>query len=455
MPWNNKPLWMLAWPIMIEMFLQFAIGIADTLMVSRISDHAVAVVGISNQFFMSAIVLFMLITSGAGIVIAQHIGAKRENEARTAAVMAVQLTLVPGAILSVALYMGAGRIAAWLQIPAELLALANTYISVVGSGTVLTALMLALSTIIRNTGNTKGPMVVALGMNAVHVVLNYLFIFGALGFPEWGLYGVALSTVISRGLAIVPLLYLLRRSFAKPVGWGDAGLFSGPLLKEMLRIGWPASLNGASWTFSQMTIFALIATMGAVALTTRTYMNTLESFCFLCGMALSMAAQIRIAQQYGAGRLEDAYRGAWEALRSGLCVVVVNTVLLVILCGPILRFFTGDRQVVALGTTVLLMNVLLQPAKMFSNAFISALSAIGDTRFIAAVGISSMWTVSVGLTFFLGMELGWGLIGAYIAMLLDEIVRSTCYIARWRSKKRLWQLNGSVKTVHFSLDRRI
>ncbi|WP_028552937.1 MATE family efflux transporter [Paenibacillus sp. UNC451MF] len=455
MPWNHRSLWALAWPIMIEMFLQFMIGIADTLMVSCISDHAVAVVGISNQFFMSAIVLFMLITGGAGIVIAQKLGARQEQEARTAAVMTVQLTFIIGTLVSLLLYTGAGRIAAWLQIPGELQPLAVTYITVVGSGTMLTSLMLALSTIIRNTGNTKGPMVISLGMNTFHVCLNYLFIFGALGFPEWGLYGVGLSTVISRGIAVILLLVLLRRSFAIPIGWRDVRLFSIPILKDILRIGWPVSLNGASWTFSQISIFAIIASMGALQLATRTYMNTLESFCFLCGMSLSMAAQIRIAQQYGAGQLGEVYRGAWEALRSGLFVVILNTILLVILCSPILHFFTTNQDVIALSSAVLLMNLLLQPAKMFSNAFISSLSAIGDTRFIAVVGISSMWAVSVGLTFVLGVELGWGLYGVYTAMIADELVRSTCYIVRWRSKRRLWDLDRSVKSVHFSLDRRM
>jgi Na+-driven multidrug efflux pump len=73
---KNMTLWSLSWPVMIEMFLQFAIGTADTLMVSRISDDAVAVVGFANQFFNAVMILFMLVASGAGILIAQRMGAR-------------------------------------------------------------------------------------------------------------------------------------------------------------------------------------------------------------------------------------------------------------------------------------------------------------------------------------------------------------------------------------------
>ncbi|CAG7615433.1 MATE family efflux transporter [Paenibacillus allorhizosphaerae] len=431
-------LWVLAWPIMIEMLLQFMIGTADTLMVSRISDHAVAVVGISNQFFMSAIILFMMITSGAGVLIAQKIGAGQEQDARTVAVMTLQITFGLGIIVSAFLYFGAHLVSAWLQIPMELQPLAVTYISVVGSGTMFTSLMLALSTIIRNTGNTKSPMYISIGMNIVHVFFNYLFIFGALGFPQWGLYGVALSTVMSRGLAVIVLLYVLRSAFSEPIKRRDYNLFRWPLLKEVLRIGWPMSINGASWTFSQITIFALIASIGATELAARTYLNTLESFCFLLGMSLSMAGQIQIAQLYGAARLSETYETAWRVLRTGLAVVMVNTVLLVAFGRVILQWFTSDNDILVLGVSVLLMNLILQPAKMVCNTFISSLSAIGDTRFIAVVGVSSMWAVSVGLTYVFGISLHWGLLGIYAAMTLDEYVRGALYIMRWRQKRAMW-----------------
>ena len=98
-------------------------------------------------------------------------------------------------------------IASILQ-PEHLLPLAGTYISIVGGGMVLIAMMATMSTVIRNTGNTRAPMYVAIGMNIIHVIMNYGFIFGAFGFPQWGLTGVAISTVVSRARCALTAVYI-------------------------------------------------------------------------------------------------------------------------------------------------------------------------------------------------------------------------------------------------------
>ncbi|MGV2788400.1 MATE family efflux transporter, partial [Clostridium perfringens] len=95
---NKFTLWVLAWPIFIELFLQFLLGAVDTLMVSRISDDAVAVVGFSNQLFQAMTTLFMTVASGAGILIAQKIGSHKTGDARTIGIMAVSVTTIIGLV---------------------------------------------------------------------------------------------------------------------------------------------------------------------------------------------------------------------------------------------------------------------------------------------------------------------------------------------------------------------
>src|SRR5690606_30636129 len=96
-------LWALAWPIFIELFLQFLLGAADTLMVSRISDDAVAVVGFSNQLFSAVMTLFVTVSSGAGILIAQKLGARKSEDARRIGIMSLSVSGGIGLALSVVL----------------------------------------------------------------------------------------------------------------------------------------------------------------------------------------------------------------------------------------------------------------------------------------------------------------------------------------------------------------
>lgn len=342
-------LWLLAWPIFIELFLQFLLGAADTLMVSRISDDAVAVVGFSNQLFSALMTLFVTVASGAGILIAQKLGAKKTEDARSIGIMSVTISCALGIVISLLLYWFPKEISAMFQLPEELLPLAETYVSIVGGGMVLVALMSALSTAIRNTGNTKGPMYIAIGMNVLHVFLNYALIFGAWGFPKWGLMGVALSTVICRLLGVVVLLLMFLGAFERRIGLRDLLQFHRGLFGEILRIGWPLGINMSCWVFSQLAIYSYIAMIGSQELAARTYMNTLESFCFMLGYSIALALQIQIAHLFGAGKRDEVYRTAFRGLWIGMAVVVTNALLIFALGKPLLGLFTKDGTIVALG----------------------------------------------------------------------------------------------------------
>jgi len=437
LPNKKISLGMLAWPIFIELFLQFLLGAADTLMVSRISDDAVAVVGFSNQLFQALTTLFITVASGAGILIAQKIGSKNGEDARTIAIMAVKVSAVIGLLLSVLLILIPGEIASVLQLPDNLIPLAKTYISIVGGGMVLIALMSALSTSIRNTGNTKGPMYTAIGMNVVHVFFNYAFIFGAFGFPKWGLMGVAISTVLCRLLATIVLFIMFLSSFERTIAIRDFNVFNRKLFGEILRIGWPLGVNMSCWVFTQLLIFTFLAILGSNELAARTYMNTLESFCFMLGYSIALAVQIQIAHLFGASRVKEAYNIAFRAMWIGLAVVTINAFLIFLFGRQLLGMFTENKEIIALGVSLLGMNLLLQPGKMINMALGNSLNAVGDTRFTMWTSVFSMWLIATGLAYFVGIQLGWGLIGIYACMILDEYIRGILSLIRWRRKKFL------------------
>jgi putative MATE family efflux protein len=433
---RSMSLWMLTWPIFLEMFLQFLLGAADTLMVSRISDDAVAVIGISSQLFQAVNILFMAIASGAGILIAQKLGGGKEGEARTVAVMGAKICLAIGVLLSVLLHFGAAPIAVWLQLSPALQPLGQSYISIVGSGMMFMAAMAALGTVIRNTGNTRGPMYIAIGMNVIHVLINYVVIYGPLGLPQLGLEGVAWSTTFSRLLGACAMLFVFRSAFTPSITWRDLTLFDRPLLRETLRLSWPLGITMSSWCFTQLVLFSFVATLGDAALSTRTYMNTMESFCFMVGFSIAVAGQIRIAHQYGSGDTRGAYRSAYQVVFVGLLSVELNALLLYFFGRGSMGLFTDNAQIAAMGAALLAWNLLLQPAKMLNMGIGNALNATGDSRFTAVTGITSMWLVAVGLSYVLAIQLGMGLLGIYLGMIADELLRGVLVLVRWTTRGR-------------------
>lgn len=445
---NKFSLWLLAWPIFIELFLQFLLGSVDTLMVSRISDNAVAVVGFSNQLFNALMTLFATVASGAGIVIAQKMGSRKEEEARTVAIIAFKVTIGIGVMLSILLIAVPGPIAALLQMPEELLPLAKVYISIVGGGMILTAIMSVLSTAIRNTGNTKGPMMTAVVMNIFHIILNYCFIFGAFGFPQWGLTGVAISTVLSRLLGSIVLFSMFLGTFERKIVLKDFKLFDRKLFNEILSIGWPLGVNSANWVFSQLAIFSFLAMLGSTELAARTYMNTLESFCFLLGFSLALAAQIQIAHLYGGGKTKEVYRALYRVLAIGLPLVTVNAFLLVLYGQSVLSLFTEDQEILTLCASLLWMNLLLQPGKMINMAIGNSLNAVGDTRFTMKNSLVFMWLIATGCSYLFGVHMGWGIIAIYACMITDEYARGVVSFIRWRGRKYLRIKENELQAEH-------
>lgn len=433
---NNYSLLTLAWPIMLEMTLQFMIGTVDTIMVSKISDEAVAAVGICNQFFAAIFILFMMISGGAGILVAQKLGSGNNDlEARKVAALAFSFNVVIGLIVSLALHFYTDPILMLMNVPDEVRPLAQQYLQIVGSGAVMMALLQACSTIIRNTGNTKATMMIAIGMNLIHILFNYIFIFGSFGFPELGMVGVGISTVLSRTIATIFLFYILIRSFSSRLTFKEFVIWDKKIVKEIAKIGVPLSLSGGSYSITQLVIAAMIGSMGAVELATRSYMTTVESFAFLLGMSVAMAVQIRTAHLHGAGRNAEAYSGAWKALKWGIILVEVNTLILVIFGNYILHWFTADESIVATGIFLLLVNIVLQPGKMINMTMGNALNAVGETRYVMTTSIISMWIVSVGLAYLFGIVLEMGLFGVYIAMIVDEYLRGVLVALRWRKRK--------------------
>ncbi|WP_338113250.1 MATE family efflux transporter [Paenibacillus artemisiicola] len=306
-----------------------------------------------------------------------------------------------------------------------------------GCGLAPFALSAAFGTVIRNTGNTRGPMLTAVGINLLHVMLNYGFIFGAFGFPRLGLQGVAISTFSCRTIMMLVLAYMFMHAFERKVGIADIRLRSPKLFKEVLRIGWPLGVNSSCWMLSQMVIFMFLAVMGAKELATRTYLNTLESFCFMLGLAIAMGVQIKIAHLFGSKQWKDAYASAYKALGVGLVIVTVNAAALALTGRWFLGFFTKDPEILRMGVSLLALNIVLQPGKMLNMGFGSGLNAVGDTRFPMMTALFSMWGVATGLSYYFGLHLGWGLVAVYVCMIADEYVRGALAFLRWRQRKHL------------------
>ncbi len=418
-------------------------GNADTLMLSQYSDHSVAAVGLTNQLLSIVIVMFGFVATGASVVIAQAIGAKLERTAAEVAVVAILGNLLFGVLLSAALLVFGDVFLTWMNTPPELMAEASSYLMIVGGFSFIQSVIMTIGAAIRSYGFTKDAMYVTIGMNILNVFGNYLFIFGAFGFPVLCVEGVAISTSVSRFLGLLVILYLLFKRSSIPLPFSSSFKLFPIHIKGVLKIGLPSAGEHLSYSGSQMLITFFITLLGTTALTTKVYTFNIMMFIFLFAVAIGQGTQILIGHLIGAKSYDSAYKMCLKSQTYAMIISFLMAGIASLFAKPLLSIFTDNPEIIKEGTILLYLTLLLEPGRSFNLVIISSLRAAGDVKFPVIMGVISMWGVSVPLAYLLGITFDLGLIGIWLAFTADEWLRGLFMLSRWR--KRKWQKQLVVK----------
>ncbi len=434
---HTAALFVITWPIFIELFLHIATGSIDVFMLSRVSDEAVAAVGVANQILYMCIILFGFVSMGTTVVVAQCVGGKRDAKASQVAATSLTLNLGFGLLVSLSLIFFDTYILSLFRLDESLLAYGELYLNIVGGALFIEALLLTAAAPIRSYGFTRDVMFITLGVNVLNVIGNYLLIFGSFGFPELGVAGAAISTAISRCIGLVVMIVMLYKRLPVRIRTADYWLLRLNNIRSIVRIGIPAAGEHLSWQTSQMVILGFIALLGTAAITTHIYTFQLLLFIMLFAIAVGQGTEIVIGQMIGAGQKEEAYHRMFDSLKWSLVITALMVVLFILLREPLYDLFTDDRNIIAAGATLLLITIILEPGRTFNLVIINALRATGDAKFPVVMGVLSMWGISVPLAYLFGITMGWGLIGIYLAFVIDEWLRGLLMLMRWRS--RVWQ----------------
>lgn len=425
----------LAWPIFIEIFLFMIMGNIDTLMLSGFSDNAVAAVGNANQIANTMIILFNVTGAATGIMVAQFLGANERKSLNQVYSLAFYGNLVLAGLLGAVMLSFQGPIFKLIKIPQELMGDTSAYLNITAGFLWVPALYMICSVILKSHGNTKLTMYLAIMMNILNVIGNYTALYGPFGLPVYGVTGVAISTLVSRTLGLIILFYVITQKMQASFSLKNLRPFPVETFKQMIRYGAPSAGEPISYQFSQMVIFTIINALGTAVITTRMYTQMITYFTFLSSLALAQASQIIVGHLVGAGKFDEAYRLIVDALKKSWMITFLVSCLFAVFRYQILDIFTDDPAIIALGGTILLIDIVLELGRVVNLVVIGGLKAAGDVNFPMVAGIISMWGVSTLGAYVFGISLGWGLAGIWFAMLLDECFRGVLMIFRWKSGK--------------------
>lgn len=427
----NLSLVQLSWPIFIEIFLQMMMGTVDQIMMSRYSQAAVAALANANQIVNIFIFLLTVMSTATTILIAQYLGAKNREKIEEVCTVSLFFNGVFSLAVTAFLFIWKDHIFAWLEVPLELIPDASIYISVMSSCIIFYGFYFSLVASFRGFSWMKTTMAVALGMNIFHVIANYAFIYGWGWIPSMGVEGLAWSGNISRILGFAALLYIFVTKLHIIPKWQYLRPFPWQTLRGILHIAVPSGGETLSYQLSQATIMRMVNIFGLTVITTKTYVYIIAMCCYVYTMALSAAAQVVVGFLIGADEEDVVSKKVWYAMFLSIAICGSMSLLFYTFSDAVFGFFTDDREVWALGKTILLIDIFLECCRGVNIVMVQCLQAAGDIFFPMSVGIISMWVTAVGMAYYLGMYLGWGLPGIWLGMMCDELLRAIIFVVRW------------------------
>ena len=375
-----------ALPLLVGNIFQQLYNTVDTWVVGNfVSNEAFSAVGTVGPIINMLIGFFMGLSAGAGVVISQYYGAKREADVSRAVHTSVVMTLIIGAAFT---FIGIGMTPIMLRLmktPPEVLPESTAYLTIYFSGLMGLMLYNIGSGILRAVGDSQRPFYFLVVCAILNTVLDLLFV---LVF-QMGVEGVALATILSQGVsAILVMITLLRTGGCIRLSVKKLRLHFD-MLQKIVRVGIPAALQMAVTAFSNIFVQSYINYFGADCMSGWTAYAKVDQLLFLPMQSISLASTTFVGQNLGRNQPERARQGVSVALKMALCATVIMMIPLLIFAAPIVSFFNDKPQVIEYGAMLLRWMSPFYVLCCFNQIYSGALRGAGNTKAPTIIMLSS------------------------------------------------------------------
>ncbi len=436
-------------PVLIQNVITNFVNLLDNIMVGQVGTEPMSGVAIVNQlFFVFSLCMFAAVAA-AGIFTAQYYGKGDEEGVRATMRLKVWAAALIAVIAFTVLLLFHGRlIALFLHEGEESLDLqaaftcAEEYLSVMLLQIVPFAVIQVYAGTLRDTGETMLPMKAGIAAVLVNLVLNYIFIFGKLGFPAMGVKGAALATVIAR-LAECAVI-VLRTHAGKRAQSFTKGLYRtlkvpGSLVRRVLKMGTPLLLNELLWS-SGMTMLNQCYSMRGLEVVSATNISSTITNLFFCAvLAMGSTVSIMVGQKLGAGELEEAVDEDRKLIAFAVVMCAAIGGLMVLLAPQIPRVYNTSDSVKALAARMITVTACLMPFLAFTNTCYFTLRSGGKTIITFLFDSVYVWVLCIPAAFVLSRFTDMRILPMYCIVQSLELIK--CVIGYFFLKSRKWVNN--------------
>lgn len=435
---------LLAWPVIVELGLLTFVEILDMIMVGHVGIQALKAVGVTIQPLMLGLVIFNGMSVGTTALVARFIGERNQPLANKT----FQQSLLGSTFLSLIMVIVLYYVAPWIMIlmgnsDPEIIQAGTGYIHWMLPGLFFQWVFVVISASLRGAGDTKTPMFTNVVINIVNLIFNYLLIFGIWIFPKMGVYGAGLASSIARFCGFLMLLYLLQnKNTILNVDWQNYFRLDWPLMKRIIRIGAPASAEQFILRFGQTLFTRVVNGLSDVAFAAHTTAINAESLSYMPGWGFSVAATTMVGQKLGEKKPKEAEASGVEAWKFSAAIMGFMGIIFLIFPEYLMRLYAdmsdpNAQELIRLGARNLRIISAVQLLQATQFVLAGALRGAGYTKPVLYSTMVGVWGGRLLCSLIFVYVFHWGLVGAWIAMCLDWVLRASYALYLW--KKGEWK----------------
>lgn len=432
---SNKYLIKLLWPLFVEQLLLFAVGLIDSLMVASVGEAAVSAVSLVDSLMILIITVMTALATGGAVVVGQFLGQKKSEEAQRAGDQLVLFLLMISLVIIAVMYLLKKILMSLIfgAIDEDVAYNCDVYYLIVMASIPFIAVYNGGAALFRSTGNSKISMKVSFLMNGINVAGNAILIFGF----HRGVEGVAIPTLVSRAVAAVIIYILLRRpdlevhlsrKFVYKPDW--------KLIRKILKIGVPNGVENSMLQLGKLILLSMISGFGTASIAANAVGNAVSMIAVLPGMAMGFGIVAVISQCVGTGDYRQVMHYSKKLIKWVYVAMLISNALIIAVTPFIIMLYGLSDETAEIATQLILLNsicaIVIWP---LSFSIPHVLRAAGDVTFTMIISVASMWVFRILAGIVLGKFMGFGVLGVWIAMIIDWGVRSVCFCIRYKRGK--------------------
>lgn len=406
-------------PSVGENLLQTVFSFVDMAFVGRLGALSLAGVGLANQLIFVFLSIMIAISIGTNVLVAQNYGAKKIIKTKEIIWQSIYLVI----LISIGFFIFGLFFSYSVFNPfigeSALKKLAGDYLFWIITPSIVFVAPFVLGAAFRGIGDTKTPFYITLVANGLNIFLDYVLIFGKLGFPNLGVKGAAIATSISRLIALFIYLFLL---FYKKRKFHLSNLFPKfdfEIIKNLIKIGFPSSLERFMFSFGNLFFGNVVLSIGTEAFAAHRVSINIESLSFNTGFGFTNATQTLVGQSIGNNDEKLAKKYTYTSLKMTLLIMSLIGVVLFFFPDLFIRIFTDDIKVIEFARIAVKIISIVQPFFAMVLIFMGSLRGGGNTSSPFWATTLGMYLIRIPISIILVKIFGLGMFGAWIAMAFD------------------------------------